>query len=201
MQPEQQLLHLSESEFYEELVRRRDRWTDRDGPHVQENDIPVAPVLDYNIQSTNYIGFPPEWCPKKREMVAKRFETCRTAAECSLFLCQELEKYELLQHQGQSLRRRRRKKRTDTNISSESDSESSSASADTTSDEESLRAQSDRQSRVVKRMEVRMRELMEQERLEWEKQREMHRPEDVSRWRKPGEYLEKEFNHRLRQVE
>ncbi|KIX92235.1 uncharacterized protein Z520_11981 [Fonsecaea multimorphosa CBS 102226] len=88
----------------------------------------------------------------------KRFEEYRTAGECSIFLRQELEKYEALQHQRQLRRRSRRNPRPD--FHSDSEPDLSSASADETSDEESLGARRRRQGQVVKRMETKMRELM-----------------------------------------
>ncbi|KIX10720.1 uncharacterized protein Z518_01804 [Rhinocladiella mackenziei CBS 650.93] len=198
VQPEQRLLHLSESELYQELVRLREQWVAEGERSSSRSDIAVMPILEFNCRSQNYIGPRTEWCSRRREWVVKPFEKCRTAGECSIFLRQELEKYEILQHQRQDRRRRRGKKRRD--FHSDSESDLSSRSDDITSDEDSLEARRRRQGQVVKRMEARMRELMEREEKEWEKRRERYRPEDTVRWRRPGEYLEKEFNHRLRQV-
>ena len=154
--------------------------------------------LGVHIRSTNYVGPTAEWCSKTRDWVVKPFEKCRTAGECSLFLRQELEKYEILQHQRQHRRRGRGKKRPD--FHSDSDSDLSSTSADATSDEESLGARRRQQGRVMRGMEARMRELMERELEDWQQRREMYRPEDTRNGRKPGECLKNEFNHRLRQI-
>ena len=195
VQSEQRLLHLSESELYQELVRFRVQWVRRGQTELPQIAWPVMPVLEFNIRSTNYIGPTAEWCSKTRGWVVKPFEKCRTVGECSIFLRQELEKYEILQHQQQHRRQGRRKRRPD--FYSDSDSVLSSTSADATSDEESLRARRRQQGRVVKRMEARMRKMMERELEDWQKRREMYSPEETVKWRKPGECLEKEFNHRL----
>jgi hypothetical protein len=138
VQPEQRLLHLSESELYQELVHLREQWSS--GVPAPSTSTTV-PVLEFNIRSSNYVGPTPEWCSKKRGWVTKPFEKCQSAGECSVFLRQELEKYEVLQH-GRNLRRSRRKTRAlhpDFHSDSASDSSArSSISTDATSDEESL---------------------------------------------------------------
>jgi hypothetical protein len=198
VQPEQRLLHLPESELYQELVRFREQWVTQGQLGMPQIVPPVLPVLEFNLRSTNYFGPTTEWCSKTRGWVVKPFEKCQTASECSLFLRQELEKYEVLQHQREHRRRSRRK--PPPNFHSDSESDLSSMSADATSDEESLGARRRRQGQVVKRMEARMRVLMERELEDWRKRRECYRPDETANWRKPGEYLEKEFKHRLRQV-
>ncbi|KIW21998.1 uncharacterized protein PV07_12601 [Cladophialophora immunda] len=139
VQPEHRLLHLSESELYQELVRLREQWVTQGRPGLQQIAPPVMPVLEFNLRSMDYLGPTAKWCSKKRGWVVKRFEECRTAGECSIFLRQELEKYEALQHQRQ-LRRRRSRRNPRPDFHSDSELDLFSASADETSDEESLGA-------------------------------------------------------------
>ncbi|KIW21941.1 uncharacterized protein PV07_12653 [Cladophialophora immunda] len=150
---------------YQELVRLREQWATHGQPSLPQIAPPIMPVLVFNLRSTDYFGPTAEWCSKKRSWVVKPFEKCQTASEYSIFLRQELEKYEVLLHQRQHRRRSRRKQRREQRPDFHSDAEagSSSASADETSDEESLRARQRRQGRVVKRMEARVCKLMAQE--------------------------------------
>jgi hypothetical protein len=104
VQPEQSLLHFSESELYQELQQFREQATMGTLPLSARSDMPVQ---EFNIRSSNYVGPTAEWCSKKRGWIAKPFEKCRSASECSLFLRQELEKYEVLQHHRRNLRRGR----------------------------------------------------------------------------------------------
>ena len=191
VQPEQRLLHLSESELYQELVRVRQQWVAAGQPTVVQTAQP-APVLEFNV-GPKYIGGRPgtTWSFKKHCWVVKPFEQCRSVGDCNRFLRQELEKYEGLRYQRQ--RRRRGKRQLDFH----SDSELSPSSIDATSDEEGLEAQQRRQAQVVKRMEARVRELIQRDRKEAEHTRSASY---LAEWGPLWGNLEKELDHRLCQV-
>lgn len=131
------------------------------------------------------------WCTKKKDWVVRTFDMCQCAGDCSVFLRQELEKYEVLQHHRRITRQNRQNRQKPRplhlNFQSASDTEIPSFSNET-SDEERLGSKRRRQARVVGRTETRMRELIAHGR------KESGIP-DLYR------YLEKEYDHRLRQVE
>ena len=191
VQPEQRLLSLSEDQLYHELVRLRDAYDPDSSPPITAS----APVLEFNVQSSSQVRPAMTiWCQRRREWRPKRYDEIETSFECSLFVEQELEKFELLQHQGRRRRRARKEKALDVVVSA------SESEGDQTSDEEGLRAKRGRQGQVVQRVEARMRELMQRERQEWLERRAMYRAQDVARWPDPHDQLEKRLGHRLRQV-
>ncbi|KAH6974708.1 hypothetical protein EDB80DRAFT_768800 [Ilyonectria destructans] len=187
VQAEQNLLRMSEDELYAKLVDLREQMSadSFQTPAVSTTSI----VIEFNISSSNYIRATDKWCPRRREYVSKTFEESDSPGECSIFLRQELEKYELLQHHRRNLRRSRRK-RVDIRSNGDSDSDSECIDdGEATSDEESLGVKRQQQAQVVRRIETRMRELIKQHR---EKEKD---------WPKAYDYLLKEFNRRLERVE
>ncbi|KAH7109785.1 hypothetical protein EDB81DRAFT_849298 [Dactylonectria macrodidyma] len=187
VQAEQNLLRMSEDELYAKLVHLREQISAESflAPAASTTSI----VIEFNISSSNYIRVTDKWCPRRRAYVSKTFEESDSPGECSIFLRQELEKYELLQHHRRNLRRSRRK-RMDTRSNGDSDSDSECIDdGEATSDEESLGVKRQQQAQVVRRIETRMRELIKQHR---EKEKD---------WPKAYDYLLKEFNRRLERVE
>ena len=185
--PEQRLLHLSETELYNELIRLREE------PNVPTGTAsPSQPVRKFEIRSSRYIEGPARWCSKTRALIPMTIKDCKSASEYSMFLRKELEKYELLHHHGRNLRRHRQPRQAPSNeFDSGSGSDrldESSPLTDETSDEESMVAKRRHQAKTVKRIEKVMR---------------AHIIRDRDRSGRPTLYqdLEKEFDYRSKQVE
>ncbi|GKU09625.1 unnamed protein product, partial [Fusarium langsethiae] len=155
IQPEQELIQLSEDELYAQLVCLREQIS----AGQTQSSLPV-PILELGNSTGNY--FPYRWCPVKQTKVTKTFEECDHPSECIWFLGQRLENYEHLQHS--QLRRRKRRRQKGTTLQSLSDSSSNSGSDETepSSDEESLIAKRKKQAQIIRYLETRMHELIEE---------------------------------------
>jgi hypothetical protein len=186
VQPEQQLLRISEDELFAKLVSLREQTL---AAPPRDTTTPRTTVTEFNISSSDHPIHSEKWCPKRRMYVSKTFEESDSPGECAVFLRKALEQYELLQHHRRNLRRHRRNRTGhQPDIDSNSDSESADDS-EATSDEESLGVRRQEQAKAVRSIEVRMRELITQ-----------HQRKE-KRWPRAYDYLLKEFNHRLERVE
>ncbi|OAQ58081.1 hypothetical protein VFPPC_14915 [Pochonia chlamydosporia 170] len=184
VQPEQDLLRLSEEEIYAKLGSLREHWSA--GTLAPQPD-PNAVVLEFNIRSSNYGRPPPRWDVKHRAYISRTWDESNSPGTCATFLRQELEKYEVLLHHRRSLR-----SRNSHEISGQiwrgSESEPISDDTDATSDEESLGQKRLRQAKLVRKIESLMRQLITLER-------------EKNKSPKQWEHLEKEFKHRLDNVQ
>ncbi|KID83860.1 AT hook, DNA-binding motif protein [Metarhizium guizhouense ARSEF 977] len=180
VEPETHLLRQSEDELYDRLLLYRENWSnavDRSAPQATS-------VFEFNLRS--FVRAEPvpglTWDPI---CTARTLEEVDTASECSLFLRQELDKYEALQHHQVNTRWRRKRKAVRKQDSSGSEAETS------TTDEESLSAKQRQQAMLVRRVESRMRELIELERQQAPARIRSELNADI----------EKKYNHRLDRVE
>ena len=133
VEPEKDLLEKAEEVIYAELVQCREQAA------IAGTTLPTAAetrVLEFSIGTTLIEGTVTRWCNKKRASVPMEFGECTSPAECSRFLRQELERYELLQHHRSNLRERRHARSIKNSVCGSEDG-ARSPSADT-SDDESL---------------------------------------------------------------
>ncbi|RBR24094.1 uncharacterized protein FIESC28_03093 [Fusarium coffeatum] len=182
IQPEQDLIRLSEDEFYAQLVCLRERVS----ADLTQSTFP-APTLELDNSTGGY--FPSRWCPVKQMKVAKTFEECDNANDCIWFLNKALERYEHLQHDQVRRRNRRRLNRAIMQMDNDSDSTSEGEEAECTSDEESLVMMRKKQAQVVRNMETQVHELIEAHYRRY------------PQWKKCYDPELRELNYRLAKVE
>ncbi|KAH8661844.1 hypothetical protein BGZ61DRAFT_485346 [Ilyonectria robusta] len=120
--------------------------------------------------------------------VAKTFEECDEVNDCIWFLKKGLESYEHLQHRQQN-RRKRRQNRTTIQPDSDLSSISGSDEAEATSDEEGLVVMRKKQAQVVRNMETRVHERIEEFKRRY------------PQWKKSYDPILRKLNRRLERVE
>ncbi|KAG5790338.1 hypothetical protein H9Q69_010605 [Fusarium xylarioides] len=182
IQPEQDLIRISEDELYAQLVCLRERVS----ADVTQSTFP-APTLELDNSTGGY--FPSRWCLVKQMKVAKTFEECDNANDCIWFLNKALEKYEHLQHDQLRRGNRRRLNRAIIEMDNDSDSTSEGEEAECTSDEESLVMMRKKQAQVMRNMETQMYELIEAHYRRY------------PQWKKCYDPELRELNNRLAKVE
>lgn len=182
IQPEQQLVQMPESELYASLVSLREQILTAPSPGSS-----AVPILETH-SSLDRGYFPHKWCDIRQMRVAKTFAECNEVNECRWFLRKGLETYENLRSHRPT-RRNRRRNRTAEYLDSGSDSVMGSDEAEATSDEESLAVMRKKQANDIRKMEIRVRELIEEF-----KQR-------YPQWQKSYNPVMRELDHRLEKVE
>jgi len=141
VQPEQRLLGLSEADLYQQLLDMTEKFNSgiENASGASTKGLAIYDIQDL-IERIDWIDRPfKSWDMSK----------------CYIEMNKELEKYEVLQHHGQNLRRRRGGCKQDIESDSDMDSEANNHS-EMTSDDESLEQQKKRQVNVIRRIERRM---------------------------------------------
>ncbi|KAH8654320.1 hypothetical protein BGZ61DRAFT_435165 [Ilyonectria robusta] len=182
IQPEQELIRMPENELYAQLVALREQVSA--GLPQSPSIIPTL-ELDTSPESP---FFPKKWCQIRQMEVAKTFEECDEVNDCIWFLKKGLESYEHLQHRQQN-RRKRRQNRTTIQPDSDLSSISGSDEAEATSDEEGLVVMRKKQAQVVRNMETRVHELIEEFKRRY------------PQWKKSYDPILRKLNRRLERVE
>lgn len=151
VEPEQDLLELSEAEVYQKLLQIRAKFNS--GPDAAASTAKNRPVTIYDVKSIIED-------PRMQSKPIKSWDVLH----CSIRLNKEIEKYKILQHRKDLRRRRRKERSVDADWHSSLDIGENGVESEVTSNKESLEQQKLRQLSLIRSIERQMRTRIARER-------------------------------------